>query len=153
MSNFNIEFFFEINILAKKLRSSPLEVFLAKGILKIPSKFTREHPCQSLISMTLLTLSNGCSSVNLVHIFRTPFPKNVRCRAAFESYFMNVWHGLNFVQKKRCVGNKETNSRQFISIEMINYRFYGSVSFFYWTSLEWELVGSLAASIFKCSKI
>ena len=29
--------------------SSPLEVFLGKGVLKIYSKFTREHPCRSVI--------------------------------------------------------------------------------------------------------
>ena len=33
--------------------SSPPEVFLSKGILKIYSKFTGEHPCQSVISIKL----------------------------------------------------------------------------------------------------
>ena len=43
------------------------------------SKFTGEHPCQSAISIRLLcnfievTLRNGCFSVNLLHIFLTPF--------------------------------------------------------------------------------
>ena len=32
------------------VRSSPLEVFLGKGVLKIYTKFTGEHPCQSVIS-------------------------------------------------------------------------------------------------------
>ena len=39
-------------------------MFLEKGVLKIFSKFTGEHPCQSVIS------------INLLHIFRTPFNKN-----------------------------------------------------------------------------
>ena len=62
-------------------RSSHLEVFLWKGVLKICSKFT-EHPCQSAISIKLLcnfieiTLRHGCSPVNLMHIFRTPFHRN-----------------------------------------------------------------------------
>ena len=34
-------------------RSSPLEVFLGKSVLKICSKFTGEHPCRSVISIKL----------------------------------------------------------------------------------------------------
>ena len=62
--------------------SSRPEVFLEKGVLKICSKFTGEHPCRSLISIKLLcnfieiTLRHGCSPVKLLHIFRTPFSKN-----------------------------------------------------------------------------
>ena len=60
-------------------RSSRPEVLLGKGVLKICSKFTGEHPCRSAISAKLLcnfieiALRNGCSPVNLLHIFRTPF--------------------------------------------------------------------------------
>ena len=63
-------------------RSSPSEVFEGKGVLKIQSKFTGEHPCRSTISIKLqsnfieTTLRHGCSPVNLQHIFRTPFPRN-----------------------------------------------------------------------------
>ena len=63
-----------------------VEVFLGKGGLKICSKFTGEHPCRSVISIKLLcnfieiTLRHGCSPVNLLHIFRTPFPKNTSGR-------------------------------------------------------------------------
>ena len=52
---------------------------LRRGVLKMCSKFTGEHPCQSAISIRLLcnfievTLRNGCFSVNLLHIFLTPF--------------------------------------------------------------------------------
>ena len=62
-------------------RSSPPELFSWKGVLKICSKFT-EHPCRSVFSKKLLcnfieiTLQYGCSSVNLLHIFRKPFYKN-----------------------------------------------------------------------------
>ena len=57
-------------------------MFLGKSILKICSKFTGEHPCRSAISIKLqsnlieITLRHGCSPVNLLHIFRTPFYKN-----------------------------------------------------------------------------
>ena len=63
-------------------RSNPLELFLGKGLLKICSKFTEEHPCRSVISIKSLcnfleiTLQHGCSSVNLLHISRTLFLKN-----------------------------------------------------------------------------
>ena len=65
----------------KHLRSHPA-VFLGKSVLKICSKFTGEHPCWSVISITLLcdfieiTLRHECSPINLVLIFRIPFHKN-----------------------------------------------------------------------------
>ena len=61
-------------------RSSPPEVFLWKGILEICSKLTGEHPWRRVISIKLqffgITLRHRRSPVNLLHIFRTPFPKN-----------------------------------------------------------------------------
>ena len=63
-------------------RSSNPEVFLEDVILKICSRPTREHPCQSFILIKLqgnvfdITLRHGCSPVNLLHIFRTAFTKN-----------------------------------------------------------------------------
>ena len=71
--------------LSKKLfffKSSQPDVFLGKCILKICSKLTGEHPCQTAISIKLqstfieITLRHGCSPINLLHIFRTFFPKN-----------------------------------------------------------------------------
>ena len=65
----------------KHLRSHPA-VFLGKSVLKICSKFTGEHPCWSVISITLfcdfieITLRHECSPINLVLIFRIPFHKN-----------------------------------------------------------------------------
>ena len=64
-------------------RSGHPAVFLGKGVLKICSKFTAEDTCQSAISIKLqsnfieITLWDGCSPVNLLHIFRTPFLKNI----------------------------------------------------------------------------
>ena len=63
-------------------RSSHSEVFWGKGVLKICVKVTGEHPCRSVISIKLqsnfikITFWHGCSQVNLLHIFRTAFPKN-----------------------------------------------------------------------------
>ena len=62
-------------------RSSPPEVLLGKGVLKICRKFTGQHPCWSVISIESnfieITLWHGCSPVNLLYIFRTLFPKNI----------------------------------------------------------------------------
>ena len=75
-------------------RSSPPKAFLGKGVLKICSKFTEEHPYQSAILIKLqsnfieITLRHGCSPVNLLHILGTPFPKNTSegcfCFAQFD---------------------------------------------------------------------
>ena len=76
VNNFNCDF----NLLMA--RSSHQEVFQEKGVLKICSKFTGEHPCRSAISIKLqssfieTTLWHECSPSNLLYIFRTPFPKN-----------------------------------------------------------------------------
>ena len=46
-------------------------MFLEKGVLKICSKFTGEHPCGSVISIKLqskITLRHGCSPVNLLAV-------------------------------------------------------------------------------------
>ena len=65
-------------------------MFLRKGILKICSKFTGKHPYQSVISIKLLckfieiTLRHGYSSINLLHIFRTPRPATLE-----SSHFLN----------------------------------------------------------------
>ena len=66
--------------------SSRPEVFLQKGVLKIWSKFTGEHPCRSATSIKSfckfieIALRHGCSPENLLHIFRTTFPKNTSGR-------------------------------------------------------------------------
>ena len=63
-------------------RSSGPEVFLGKGVLIICSNFTGEHPCRSTISIKFqsnfieIARRDGCSFVNMLHIFRAPFPSN-----------------------------------------------------------------------------
>ena len=89
------------HFLAYKLiffRSSPPEVFLGKGVLKICSKFTGEHPGWKAISIKLqshfieIKLRHGCSPVNLLHIFRTPFSKNT-------SGGLLLIHGITIAEK------------------------------------------------------
>ena len=75
---------FSMELFALKVLKQPLRGVPRKRCseLKICSKFTGEHPCRSMISLKLLCnfieiiLRHGCSPVNLLHIFRTPFLKN-----------------------------------------------------------------------------
>ena len=63
----------------KRPRSSHPDEFLIKGVLKICSKFTGEHPYRSAklqSNFIEITFQHGCSPVNLLHIFRIPFLKN-----------------------------------------------------------------------------
>ena len=67
--------------------SSSPEAFLGKGVLKICRKFTGENPVRSVISAKMqinlidITLQHACSTVNLLHIFRTLSSEQL-CRAA-----------------------------------------------------------------------
>ena len=71
-------------------------MFLGEGVAKICSKLT-EHPCQSVISIKLLcnfieiTIRHGCSPVNLLLIFRTPFTKNTSGWLLLKSSIIDVW--------------------------------------------------------------
>ena len=62
-------------------RSSRSEVFLGKSVPKICSKLRAEHPCRSVVSKKFQsTLWYGCWTVNLLHMFGIPFPKNTSGR-------------------------------------------------------------------------
>ena len=64
------------------------EVLLEKGVLKVCSKFTLEHPCRIVISIKLcnfieIALLHGCYPVNLLHILRASFPRKTSGRGCF----------------------------------------------------------------------
>ena len=68
-------------------RSRPPGLFLRKGVLKTCSKFTVKN----------LTLRHGCSPVNLLHIFRTPFHKNTSGRLLLKHLWRNFfWKNSDF---------------------------------------------------------
>ena len=77
-------------------------MFLGKGVLKICSKFTGEHPCQSVISIKLrwsfigVALRCGRSPVNFLHIFRTSFPKNT-CEGLLVIVFYALFVRIHFL--------------------------------------------------------
>ena len=64
-------------------RSNRSRVSLRKGVLKICSKFTGEHPHRSVISIKLLcnfieiTVRHGLFPVNLLHIQNTLFQEHL----------------------------------------------------------------------------
>ena len=64
------------------------EMLLEKGVLKVCSKFTLEHPCRIVISIKLcnfieIALWHGCYPVNLLHILRASFPRKTSGRGCF----------------------------------------------------------------------
>ena len=78
------------------LRSSYREVFLGKASLKICSKFTGKHPCQSVILIKLLcnfieiTLQYGCSfSCKFAAYFQNTFSQEHVCNSA-RYFFVQV---------------------------------------------------------------
>ena len=79
---YNIFSTLTFNVLKSSFKSSHPEGFLRKGVLKICSKLTGEHPYRSVISIKLLcnykiALRHGCCPAHLLHIFRTPFSRNI----------------------------------------------------------------------------
>ena len=69
-------------------------MFLGKGLLKICTKFTEEHPLESVSKVIEITLWHGCSLVNLLGIFIMPFAKNTS-RELLLSFFAKI-----FISKK-----------------------------------------------------
>ena len=76
-----INFYIKIRNTCSRISSRP-KVFLWKSVPKISSIYTGKNPCQSAISIKMqsnfieIALRHGCSPINLLHIFRTPFPRN-----------------------------------------------------------------------------
>ena len=104
-------------------RSSHTEMFLAKEVLKICSKFTGEHPCLSAISIKLfcnfieITLRHGCSPVNLLHIFRTSFAKDISGRLLLDIYQVLMMY---FFRAKSCFSTLFIYVRSFIRLLKYN---------------------------------
>ena len=89
--------------------SSCPKLFLGKGVMKVCSKFTGEHLCQSVILLKLqsnfieIAYRHGCSPVNLPHIFRTPFLPGehpFRCVISIKLLFLRIGNSI----KDACQG-------------------------------------------------
>ena len=78
----DITVIFSTQLLQCIIRSSSPEVFFRKGVLKVCSKFAKEHPYRSVISIKFLKqlywnrFSAWVFSCKFAAYFRTPFPKN-----------------------------------------------------------------------------
>ena len=103
LRRFTIGFWETSKQIYRKLRrngSSRPDVSLGKGVLKIYSKFKEEHSCQIAISINLqsnpteIALRHECPPVNLLYIFRTPFPENTSGRLLLGESFRRVWLGF-----------------------------------------------------------
>ena len=109
------------------LQSSHPEVFLGKGVLKICSKVTGEHPCRSVISIKLLsnfieiTLRHGCSPVNSLHIFRPPFLENMSVWLLLDFKFLTRFSEIGLLSFSfRHIFRIEFTSKKFFCISQIN---------------------------------
>ena len=100
------------NVFVWILRSSHPEEFLGKGVLKICSKVTREQPYWSAISIKLLCnfieipLRHGFAPINLLYIFRIPFPRSNSGWLLLKAF--SALHCLvsMFEKQKTCNNNK-----------------------------------------------
>ena len=79
--------------LRKAFRSIPSEVFLRKGVLKICSKFSREHGCQRLISIKLLCTSARLFSCKFVAYFHNTFFSEHLWVPASQLSFSDIFRG------------------------------------------------------------
>ena len=109
-------------------RSGRPEVFLGKGLLRICRKITGEHPCQIAISIKLLCnfieirLRHRCSPVNLLHIFRAPFLKNISGRLLLirGELDLYIWGDSFSYYSKLTSGNSVFNNHPSIRTIRIN---------------------------------
>ena len=77
-------------------RSSPSKVFLEKGVLKICSKFTGEHPCWSAISKTVWT--GRFSEKKYRNVSQTITTSKMELIVALVSDFLNLFHKEHYLR-------------------------------------------------------
>ena len=101
-------------------------MFLRKDVLKLCSKVTGEHSCRSAISIKLesnfteITLRHGCSPVNILHIFRTPFHKNPSRRLLLNIAHQDQ-HQLTVDNEKETLkGERQQLKRDTVFLETIS---------------------------------
>ena len=75
-------------------------MFLEKGVLKIWSKFTREHPCGSVISINFLRTTASERALVLTKMMPIPIPINVS-NAFYQKRFVLFYfpHCLQLIRK------------------------------------------------------
>ena len=79
------------------LQKQPSRGVLRKRCSENMQQITGEHPCWSVISIKLqsnfieISLQCGCSPVNLLHIFKTPFYNNTSGWLLLHTFWMASW--------------------------------------------------------------
>ena len=97
-----------------KAQKQPSRGVLSKRCSENCSKFTGEHPCQSVISIKLLcnfieiTLRHGCSLVNLLHIFRTLFSRNTSGWLLLKAFSAQHCLVSTFEKEKSCNNKRKS---------------------------------------------
>ena len=82
-------FFFpsgDMTIFKKQLRSQLISYFTEYWItllMRLPEAAVLEKRCSLLCNFIEIALRYGCSPVNLLHIFSTPFQQNNLCQSLF----------------------------------------------------------------------
>ena len=97
-------------------QKQPSRGVLGKRCSKNMQQIYRENPCRSVISIKFqnnfidITLRCGCSHVNLLRIFRTPFTKNTSERLLLNEY-------VEWVRKRQYACFLNILLSQFIQLE------------------------------------
>ena len=103
-----LSLFSPISCSGSPFRRSLLDVFLGKVVQKICSNFKGESSCRSAVLIKLqsnfieITFRHGCSPVNLLHIFKTPFPKNT------SEWLLLPYFRYSLVYRSKCYGLLES---------------------------------------------
>ena len=103
---------FTLHLQAKKFailfcRSSPSELFLGKGVLETYTKFTREHPCSTVISIKSLcnfikfALLHSCK---FAAYFQNTFLWERLWRVA-SAFAISSYHWIDFTKPLSCGSN------------------------------------------------
>ena len=94
----------------KNCKSSPLEVFLGKGVLKRCSKFTAERPCRSAITIKF-PVETGCKlNVNKTFRRRPGRLRNVLCTFNLRPVSMGLLCTPFWTTRKTRVSTKKSST-------------------------------------------
>ena len=131
-------------------------MLLRKGVLKTCSKFIGDHPCQNVISIKLLCnfieiiLWHGWSPINMLDIFRTPFPRNTSGwlllyfwntvsffyrNSAASTLILNLLH--KFMPEKHFFFSTFVNT-QLVKVFLVNYQHFSDLQTHYSSSSYWS---------------
>ena len=104
--------YFTVSLINPILQKQPSRGVSRNRCSKNMQQIYRRHPCRSAISIKFqsnfieIALRHGCSPVNLLHIFRTPFLKNIS--GWLPLILTNFWFSRWFSLPADCNNNVTT---------------------------------------------